>query len=145
MALAANARYIMYLTGYECLQASQLQSTNALSRQHNDVPEPNLVSEVTHVAIAFMPSSGFNEENPSAWPLFTTVEEVRSKFAKGTSIMVAIGGWGDSGFPIAARTDYNRKLFAKNVKAMVEYTGADGSLSKHGPLLRLLTFCRRRY
>ncbi|KAJ5046655.1 uncharacterized protein L3040_003889 [Drepanopeziza brunnea f. sp. 'multigermtubi'] len=109
MALTANARYIMYLTG-----------------QHNDVPEPELVSEITHVAIAFMQSSTFNQENPSTWPFFTTVEEVRSKFANGTSIMVAIGGWGDTGFPIAAATEESRKLFARNVRAMVEHTGADG-------------------
>ncbi|KAH6715555.1 glycoside hydrolase superfamily [Leptodontidium sp. MPI-SDFR-AT-0119] len=109
MATLANARYIMYLTG-----------------QHNNVPEPGMVSEITHVAIAFMQSSTFNQENPSAWPFFTTVEEVRSKFAKGTSIMVAIGGWGDTGFPKAAETESSRKLFAKNVKAMVDYTGADG-------------------
>ncbi|KAK0099777.1 hypothetical protein ONS96_008273 [Cadophora gregata f. sp. sojae] len=109
MAPLANARYIMYLTG-----------------QHNDVPEPALVSQITHVAIAFMQSSTFSQASPSEWPFFTTVEEVRSKFVQGTSIMVAIGGWGDTGFPIAAQTSSSRKLFAKNVKAMVDYTGADG-------------------
>ncbi|PVH81673.1 glycoside hydrolase family 18 protein [Cadophora sp. DSE1049] len=109
MTASVNARYIMYLTG-----------------QHNDVPEPTLVSQITHVAIAFMQSSTFNQANPSAWPSFTTVEEVRSKFANGTSIMVAIGGWGDTGFPRAAETSSSRKLFAKNVKAMIDYTGADG-------------------
>lgn len=125
MATLANARYIMYLTGYVIL--SNLRPfTKSLGRQHNNVPEPGMVSEITHVAIAFMQSSTFNQENPSAWPFFTTVEEVRSKFAKGTSIMVAIGGWGDTGFPKAAETESSRKLFAKNVKAMVDYTGADG-------------------
>lgn len=97
-----------------------------LTGQHNDVPEPALVSQITHVAIAFMQSSTFNQANPSTWPFFTTVEEVRSKFAKGTSIMVAIGGWGDTGFSKAAETETSRKLFAKNVKAMVDSTGADG-------------------
>lgn len=41
--------------------------------------------------------------------------------------MVAIGGWGDTaGFNIAAATDTTRKLFAHNVKIMVDVTGADG-------------------
>ena len=40
--------------------------------------------------------------------------------------MVAIGGWGDTGFPMAAETESSRKLFAKNVKSMVDSTGADG-------------------
>jgi hypothetical protein len=97
------------------------------SSQHNVVPEPEMVSEITHVIIAFMQSSHFNQKEVSTWPLFTTVEEVRSKFAEGTKIMVAIGGWGDTaGFSRGARTVNTRRLFAKNVKAMVDATGADG-------------------
>jgi len=96
-------------------------------RQHYVVPEPPLVSDVTHVALAFMRSSIFNAPDPSEWPLFTTVEAVRPQFANGTAVMVAIGGWGDTtGFSEAAATDSSRKLFARNVKAMVEHTGADG-------------------
>lgn len=71
----------------------------------------------------------FNEAKPSSWPLFTTVQAVRPKFAPGTAIMVAIGGWGDTeGFSQAAATESSRKLFARNVQAMVEFTGADGKL-----------------
>jgi GH18 family chitinase len=74
-----------------------------------------------------MQSSTFNEVQPSKFPLFANVERVRSEFAPGTSIMVAIGGWGDTGgFSKAAATESSRKLFAKNVKAMVDDTGADG-------------------
>ena len=41
--------------------------------------------------------------------------------------MVAVGGWGDTaGFEIAAATEDARKLFARNVKSMVDSTGADG-------------------
>jgi hypothetical protein len=96
-------------------------------RQHNVVPEPSLVSEITHVAIAFMRSEIFNEEVRTEWLLFTSVEAVRPKFADGTIIQVAIGGWGDTaGFDAAARTTESRKLFARNVKAMLAATGADG-------------------
>ena len=76
-----------------------------------------------------MPSSVFNEPNPSSFPLFTTVKKVRSQFAKGTAVMVAIGGWGDTaGFSKAAESEASRELFAKNIKAMVDFTGADGIL-----------------
>ncbi|KAL5333199.1 glycoside hydrolase superfamily [Aspergillus crustosus] len=103
-------RCIMYLTG-----------------QHNVVPEPALVSDVTHVALAFMRSDSFNRQNASDWPLFTTIDEVRAKFAPETAIMVAIGGWGDTaGFSTAAESEESRKLFARNVKAMIDHTGADG-------------------
>ena len=82
---------------------------------------------MTHVVLAFMRSSTFNQVEPSSWPLFITVKEARSKFASGTAIMVAIGGWGDvEGFENAAATTKSRKLFAANVARMVEDTGADG-------------------
>lgn len=86
-----------------------------------------MVSEITHVALAFMGSSLFNEAKPSAWPLFTTVDAVRPKFPSETSIMVAIGGWGDTdGFSKAAISEASRTIFATNIKAMIEDTGADG-------------------
>lgn len=117
----------MYLTGYEpSVFSTQNTPAYPVSSQHQTLPEPEMVSEVTHVAIAFMQSSIFNQKGVSEWPLFTTVEEVRSKFAEGTKIIVAIGGWGDTGFSKASMTVNTRRLFAKNVKAMVDATGADG-------------------
>ncbi|MCJ1471397.1 hypothetical protein MMC13_000036 [Lambiella insularis] len=107
---AVDIRYVVYLTA-----------------QNNIVPDRSLVQEITHVSLAFMPSDAFNNATASAWPLFTTVEAVRSQFAPGTAVMVAIGGWGDiDGFARAALSDASRRLFARNVKAMLEATGADG-------------------
>ncbi|ROT36555.1 chitinase 18-4 [Sodiomyces alkalinus F11] len=107
----STKRCIMYLTG-----------------QHNVVPNQDLLSEVTHVALAFMRSNVFNtDENPSEWPLFTTVEKARSHFLPGTKIMVAIGGWGDTaGFEEAAATADSRERWVRNVAAMVQAMGADG-------------------
>ncbi|KAH3906537.1 chitinase [Parastagonospora nodorum] len=106
-------RWIMYLTG-----------------QHNVVPEypmETMLRGVTHVTLAFMRSDIFNDANRTEWPLFTTVDEVRPKFNNGTRVQVAIGGWGDTaGFEKGAKTEKSRKLFASNVKAMLEATGADG-------------------
>ncbi|KAF3035939.1 hypothetical protein E8E12_005418 [Didymella heteroderae] len=103
-------RFVVYLTG-----------------QHNVVPELSLVSRVTHVALAFMRSEVFNVPQQSDWPLFITIADVRAKFAKGTKIQVAIGGWGNTdGFSQAAQTDESRRLFAGNIKAMIDATGADG-------------------
>lgn len=97
------------------------------TRQHDVVPDLDLVSDVTHVALAFMPASIFNDAEPASWPLFTTVSDVREKFPAGTAIMVAVGGWGDtSSFRYAAATPSSRVLFASNMKAMVDDTGADG-------------------
>ena len=93
------------------------------------VPQQSLLSEVTHVSLAFMQSDHFNQAQPTSWPLFTTVNSTRSKFPSGTTVMVSIGGWGDTaGFSRAAATESGRKLFAMNVKAMVDATEADGTL-----------------
>ncbi len=74
-----------------------------------------------------MRSEVFNVPSQDEWPLFTTVAEVRPKFKSGTKIQVAIGGWGNTeGFSVAAKTNESRKLFAQNIKAMIDATGADG-------------------
>ncbi|KAL4913341.1 glycoside hydrolase superfamily [Aspergillus aurantiobrunneus] len=98
-----------------------------LTGQHNVVPKASLIADITHVALAFMRSDTFNNPNASQWPLFTTIDDARARFAPGTAIMVAIGGWGDTqGFSGAAATEESRRVFARNVKAMVDDTGADG-------------------
>ena len=91
------------------------------------MPKQPLVADITHVALAFMQSERFNRDDVSEWPLFTTVDTVRPQFSKSTAVMVAIGGWGDTvGFSKAAATEHGRKRFARNVKAMISATGADG-------------------
>lgn len=106
---------------------AQDQSILKTARQHDVVPELSLVSRVTHVALAFMRSEFFNVPEQSEWPLFTSIAAVRSKFATGTKIQVAIGGWGNTdGFSQAAKTNESRRLFAGNIKTMIETTGADG-------------------
>ena len=68
-----------------------------------------MVEDITHVILAFMPSSVFNVPDVTEWPLFTSVEQVRSNFAPETAVMVAIGGWGDTaGFSEAAATSDSR-------------------------------------
>ncbi|KAI1372372.1 glycoside hydrolase family 18 protein [Hypoxylon crocopeplum] len=110
---ATPLRNIMYLTG-----------------QHPIAPDLALSSSITHVALAFMSPDLFNQPEPepdSTWPLFMSVPDARSKFAPGTKMMVAIGGWGNSaGFDTAASTDESRSRFAQNMAAMVRDTGADG-------------------
>lgn len=69
----------------------------------------------------------FNNPKPTGWPLFTTVSATRDKFASGTKVMVAIGGWGDTSFTEAASTEEGRDLFSRNVGKMVNETGADGT------------------
>ncbi|KAK3484619.1 glycoside hydrolase superfamily [Neurospora hispaniola] len=103
-------RCIMYLTG-----------------QHPVAPQIDQLDHVTHVALAFMSPSIFNDPLNQEWPLFTTVHHVRPRFPNHTKVLIAIGGWGDTiGFSVAALNDETRTLFAANVAKMVEATGADG-------------------
>lgn len=87
-----------------------------------------MVASITHVILAFMRSDVFNvDQTPEKFELFTSVDKVRPKFAQTAKVMIAIGGWGDSkGFEEASRDDVSRKRWAKQVKAMVDMTGADG-------------------
>ncbi|ORY70372.1 glycoside hydrolase superfamily [Pseudomassariella vexata] len=102
-------------------------STDHAHSQHPIVPSLDLTSSINHVILAFMGCGTFNEEAPDpSWPLFMSVSETRSKFKPGTKVMVAIGGWGDTAFDDAARTEQSRQRFARNVKKMVDATGADG-------------------
>ncbi|GKT41349.1 endochitinase 42 [Colletotrichum spaethianum] len=105
---------------------SGLKCVMYLTGQHPNVPSKELVSHITHVELAFMNSDTFNKD-VAEWPLFTTVDKVRTQFMPGTKVMVAIGGWGDTkGFDTAARTPESRKKWAQNVADMVKATGADG-------------------
>lgn len=89
--------------------------------------DETLINPITHVALAFMRSGLFLDSNRSEWPSDRSVDSARQAFATGTKILVAIGGWGDTDFSIAARDDTSRKSFASNVARMVEATGADGT------------------
>nr|AIT18907.1 chitinase [Hirsutella thompsonii] len=109
---ATALRCIMYLTG-----------------QHVVVPsDPSLTANISHVILAFMRSDTFNvDATPDNFPLFLSVNETRPLFKPETKVMVAIGGWGDShGFEEAARSSDSRKRWARQVRAMIDYTGADG-------------------
>jgi len=93
-------------------------------------PEVDQLRHVTHVILAFMGSSIFNEPGRSEWPLigdYTDVNQIRALFSPETKVMVAIGGWGDTyGFSAAALNEQSRKEFAENVARMVLATGVDG-------------------
>lgn len=85
-----------------------------------------LINLITHVALAFMRSSLFLDSSRTEWPSDRSVDSAREAFAPDTKILVAIGGWGDTDFSVAARNETTRKSFANNVARMVEATGADG-------------------
>lgn len=90
--------------------------------------------------MSFMRPDVFNRDRSSSnssssdgwgdWPeMWQTVGTTRSQFRDGVKVLIAIGGWGDTaGFSTAAATREGRQRWAANVAAMVEDTGADGSL-----------------
>lgn len=97
-------------------------------RQHDVIPtDEDLLKPITHVVLAFTRSEMLFDQNRTEWPLFRSVASARESFFKGTKILVAIGGWGDTGFSVAAKNDSTRKAFALGVARMIEATGADGA------------------
>ncbi|GKU00281.1 extracellular chitinase [Fusarium langsethiae] len=115
MATAASSaepfRCIMYLTG-----------------QHDVLPTKQKFQDASHVVIAFMRSEFFNvDKQPDDYPMFTSVSDVRARVPHHAKVMIAIGGWGDNqGFEEAARTEFLRKRWTRQVAAMVVATEADG-------------------
>ncbi|KAK7738356.1 hypothetical protein SLS53_006167 [Cytospora paraplurivora] len=98
-----------------------------LTGQHDVIPSSeNLRHPITHVALAFMRTDLFTDPDRNEWPLFRSVASARQAFDHNADILVAIGGWGDTGFAVAARNETSRREFARNVARMVEATGADG-------------------
>ena len=96
--------------------------------QHDIVPPKNELQEISHVIIAFMRSEFFNvDDQPDEYPLFTSISDVWNRVPDHTKVMVAIGGWGDTqGFEEAAKSEFSRKRWARQVATMVVATGADG-------------------
>lgn len=87
--------------------------------------------------LAFLRSDMFMDDDRNEWPLFRSVASAREAFADGTQILVAIGGWGDTGFSVVARNDTTRKAFAQNIARMVQATGADGAC-RQPPLFEMV-------
>ncbi|TGO75647.1 hypothetical protein BELL_0201g00180 [Botrytis elliptica] len=115
-AMSSNAIYSIYLASW-----------------HNFVPAPSLVSEITHVCLAFVSPSLFispEPPSPSALePFFTNTSAIRSQFPKDVKVLWALGGWGDTeSFGVAARNETSRKSFAKNIKSLLHITNTDGKI-----------------
>lgn len=107
--------------------ASKLRNIVYFDQYHvTDLPSREVASGFTHVVISFANSSLFVGENPGEYTPFMEVSKVRAMFDEGTKVGVALGGWGDTkGFGEGAKDDASRKLYAKNVAAMVNKLGLD--------------------
>ncbi|KAL2869690.1 glycoside hydrolase family 18 protein [Aspergillus lucknowensis] len=64
------------------------------------VPELALVPQITHVSLAFVSPAFFDTSEPpppeTLDSFFTDIESLPAKFPKGTKILWALGGWGDT-------------------------------------------------
>lgn len=77
--------------------------------------------------MAFANSSLFVESPSGEYTPFPPISEIRGRFANGTKLLIAIGGWGDTaGFSACSKEDASRKQYAKNVAEMVNKHGFDG-------------------
>ncbi|KAH8426590.1 uncharacterized protein LDX57_004326 [Aspergillus melleus] len=91
------------------------------------LPGTEKTSAITHAIMAFAEAKLFNSDSEPTYTPFESVDTFRARFAPGTKIMFAIGGWGDtSGFAEGAKDEASRQRYAKNVAAVVEKGGFDG-------------------
>ncbi|RKF65161.1 Acidic mammalian chitinase [Golovinomyces cichoracearum] len=127
--VTAQARYVFYYDQY-----------------HIGVPDKTITKGIDHVILAFANSSLFTTEPAGNYTPFEDIPTLRSRFEKGTKIMISIGGWADTvGFGVAAATEKSRKLFAANIADLLvkydfdgcdidwEYPGGNGAYYRQVP------------
>ncbi|KAJ5198155.1 uncharacterized protein N7498_007272 [Penicillium cinerascens] len=108
---AASLRFAMYIDEYHT----------------TDLPSTPQTAEIDYAIMAFAPTTLFNSDSPPSFKPFEAVDTMRQRFAPGTKVMIAIGGWGDTaGFSAGAKDDASRARFAKNVASMLDDNGFDG-------------------
>ncbi|OTB04396.1 glycoside hydrolase family 18 protein [Hypoxylon sp. CI-4A] len=93
---------------------------------HTASPSKDQTAGITHVITAFAGTTLFNSDPPQAYTPFTDVATLRSQFADGTKICMAIGGWGDtSGFSVGQKDETSRQTYAKAVASTLDSLGYD--------------------
>lgn len=95
------------------------------------MPDLNMTGNITHLNMAFISAEAFNVEPKNlnrSWDkiLFDSVQSIRTHLSPEAKVLVSIGGWGDTGWDEAARTEQGRTRWATNVATMVADMGADG-------------------
>ncbi|KAI1074315.1 glycoside hydrolase family 18 protein [Whalleya microplaca] len=93
---------------------------------HPASPSKSDTAGITHVITSFANSTLFTTDPAGTYTPFATPDSLRSLFDEGTKMCVAIGGWGDTaGYSVGQKDDASRKLYAKNVAAMLDSHGYD--------------------
>lgn len=98
-----------------------------LDRYHNlSLPEPPLVSEVTHAVVAFAtPETFLDTANTTQWQPFEAVDSVKKRFSPNTKVCLSIGGWGsNTGFEKGS-IPANQASYASNVASVIQRLGFD--------------------
>ncbi|KAJ0104232.1 hypothetical protein J7T55_001719 [Diaporthe amygdali] len=108
--VASALRYVMYYDQYHNLS----------------LPDPSIVSEVTHAVVAFAPCDTFlDNANSSSWQPFETVQSVKTRFSSKAKICLSIGGWGsNTGFEKGS-IPANQASYANNIASVVQRLGFD--------------------
>lgn len=90
------------------------------------LPDPSLVSEVTHAVVAFAtPETFLDNANTSKWQPFEAVESVKNRFSGNTKVCLSIGGWGSNvGFEKGS-VPANQASYASNIASVVQRLGFD--------------------
>lgn len=112
--------FLSYLEDISC-------ETHIFDRYHNlSLPEPSLVSDVTHAVVAFAtPETFLDSANTSTWQPFEAVDSVKRRFSPNTKVCLSIGGWGSNvGFEKGS-LPANQASYASNVASVVQRLNFD--------------------
>ncbi|KKY37961.1 hypothetical protein UCDDA912_g02048 [Diaporthe ampelina] len=109
-AAASGLRYVMYYDQYHNLS----------------LPDPSLVSEVTHAVVAFAtPETFLDHTNTSKWEPFEEVQSVKNRFGPNAKVCLSIGGWGsNTGFEKGSLPAHQAS-YASNIASVIQRLGFD--------------------
>lgn len=103
------------------------QTSHPFHRYHNlSLPQPSLVTEVTHAVVAFAtPETFLDAANTSSWQPFEAVESVKRRFSPNVKVCLSIGGWGSNiGFEKGVMPA-NQGTYAANVASVLQRLNFD--------------------
>jgi GH18 family chitinase len=77
--------------------------------------------------VAFANSSLFTSTSPPAYKPFLPVADIRKRLAPNATVLLAIGGWGDTaGFSSVGTDKYLQDNYARHVASLLHTQGFDG-------------------
>jgi chitinase len=91
------------------------------------LPNITMTSQIDCAIMAFANSSLFTSTSPPVYKPFLPVADIRRRLAPNATVLLAIGGWGDTaGFSSVGTDKDAQDTYARSVASLLHTQGFDG-------------------